>query len=153
MVMGKIISFFGDMEYGKNRITDKDIEESELIGYYTNSDIDDSFFGKYNDVAIKVSEQKLIRKSGKNSVVTVFKGIFVVLDFDKKFSGKTLVINKFRDNIFTWITGVFFIGIIMAAIVNSLPFHAWGSGLLLLIFLVFMFNKFTSQKNKKEEVK
>ena len=153
MVMGKIISFFGDMEYGKNRITDKDIEESELIGYYTNSDIDDSFFGKYNDVAIKVSEQKLIRKSGKNSVVTVFNGIFVMLDFDKKFSGKTLVINKFRDNIFTWITGVFFIAIIMAAIVNSLPFHAWGSGLLLLIFLVFMFNKFTSQKNKKEEVK
>lgn len=98
-VMNKIISFFGDMEYGKNRIYDKDIEASDLIGSYTGTSIDDAFCGKYNGVDIKVSEQTLTRHTGKRSV-TVFNGVFVLLDFDKKFSGKTLVMDKGRFSLF-----------------------------------------------------
>lgn len=95
-VMNKVLSFFGTFTYSNNTggsVSEAIIKKSGLIGEYTERNFDDYFSGTYKDIAITVSEQKIKRVtgSGKNRrSVALFKGIFILLDMPKKFTGKTV---------------------------------------------------------------
>lgn len=96
MVMDKILGFFGDFNYSRayDFIKEKDIQDSGLFEVFNEQKQDDAFKGTYKGTEIKVSEQKLIRvvrtNKGKRKK-TIFKGIFIGLNFDKKSNGKTVV--------------------------------------------------------------
>ena len=92
-VMDKILSFFGNFEYAKSFINNDVIKKSELISDYTSKHIDDEVCGVYNNVEIDVSEAELVIGSGKHRR-TVFDGVFILLDFNKNFKGKTIVKRK-----------------------------------------------------------
>ena len=91
-VMEKMISFFGDFVYMYgNLIKWRILEESKLFSRPTSINGDDHFYGKYKGVGITISEEKHRKKSGKNSEVTIFRGIIILLDMDKPFTGNTIV--------------------------------------------------------------
>ena len=120
-VMKKILSFWGDLQYneGGSVISDSLIKKSELFGYFNKEVIDDAFSGSYKDVKLKVSEHNL-RIKGSKGDTNIFKGILIMLDFSKQFSGKTIALNRWR-----------FINILYA---NPLLFVA-----LLIVFLSIVF--------------
>ena len=93
VVMDKILSFFGSFKFGINRISDKDIKKSELFANFSYSSNCDEFCGSYNGVNISVSETK-IYKQGVRSSRIIFNGLLIMLDFDRKFKGKTVLISK-----------------------------------------------------------
>lgn len=104
-VMDKILSFFGNMKYGKSDIHYSCIDKSELFPNFDFEEIDDCFKGSYEEVNINVSEHKLIRGTGKRAK-TIFKGIFILFDFNKKFKGKTVVYsNNIINNTFSCVKG------------------------------------------------
>jgi hypothetical protein len=87
--MNKLLSFFGDMKCSNDFITDKDVDSSELFGFFTCGGGDDCFCGKYNNAYIKITEIALRR--GVKNANTIFSGLFIMLDFDKDFKSKTVV--------------------------------------------------------------
>ena len=90
-VMEKMISFFGDFFYlHENRLSWDILEQSKLFSKPTFQAGDDYFYGKYKGVGITISEEKHEVKTGKNTH-TVFRGIIILLDMDKPFTGKTIV--------------------------------------------------------------
>lgn len=98
LVMNKILSFFGTFQYGESQaISSSTIKTSGLFGNFNNQTIDDNFNGTYKDTRITVSEQKLanITGSGKNRrKVTLFKGVLILLDMQKKSATKTTIKEK-----------------------------------------------------------
>ena len=148
-VMNKIVSFFGDMKYGKNRIKRNDIEESELFSFYSSSSVDDCFHGKYNDVSIRVSEQTLKRRGRKNDYI-IFSGLFIMLDFDKVFSGKTIVKTRgiLWADVFPWIFLVLIYMFLIFSLVYSKEYVKLFFSLLFCIPFIFEIRKFYA--NKKE---
>lgn len=95
MTMDKILNFFGNFTYHGGRCTpSEDIDKSVLFGYYDKQTGDDFFTGKYKDVKIQVSEERLTRrvktKNGYRDAL-VFGGIIIVLEMNKKFLGQTIV--------------------------------------------------------------
>lgn len=103
-VMDKILSFFGDMKYGRSDIHYSCINNSELFPNFDFEEIDDCFKGCYDGVNINVSEHKLIRGTGKRAK-TIFNGIFILFDFNKKFKGKTVVYSNNINNTFSCARG------------------------------------------------
>lgn len=95
--MQKILSFWGNFNYclEKDIIGDSLVRKSELFLYYNRAEVDDAFSGKYSKTKLTVSEHNL-RIQGSKGETHIFKGVFVLLDFSKKFSGKTVVISKGR---------------------------------------------------------
>lgn len=95
MVMEKIVKFFGDFYYRwRMEISVSVLEKSALFGCFDKHVADDAFIGVYNGVKFEVYEEKLIKeiRTRKGSYdKTVFKGIIIVLDMNKKFSGQTIV--------------------------------------------------------------
>ena len=70
------------------------LEVSGIIPSYDSSHLEDYVKGDYKDITLELTEARLreTRGSGKNRrTVTVFSGIFVLLDMNKNFSGKTIV--------------------------------------------------------------
>lgn len=93
--MDKILAFFGNFRYAEGRGTDEHVLcKSGLIGKYDRQYGDDFFTGTYNGVNMQVSEERLtiVVQTNKGSrESTVFKGIIIVLDMNKPFSGQTVV--------------------------------------------------------------
>lgn len=99
--MEKILSFWGKFDYffQQDIIGNATVKKSELFAYYNKTEIDDAFSGKYSKSKLSVSEHNL-RIRGNKGDTNIFKGVFILLDFPKKFSGKTVVKNKNRNRLF-----------------------------------------------------
>ena len=63
---------------------------SYLIDSYTSESFDDIFEGKHNGVGYTIVESEFSTGSGKNRR-TVFDGVVVILDMNKKFTGNTII--------------------------------------------------------------
>ncbi len=96
-VMKIILSFWGNFTYfhEKDIIGEPVVKKAELFARFNNTHTDDAFSGHYKDVSLDVSEHNL-RIHGNKGDTHIFKGVFIMLDFPKKFKGKTVVINKGR---------------------------------------------------------
>ncbi len=64
--------------------------ESNLIPDYSSSDYDDVFYGEYRGVKFEIVESEFEVGSGKNRR-TVFNGVIVKLDMNKRFKGNTVI--------------------------------------------------------------
>ena len=116
--MDKILSFFGDIKYGGTGVSSFDIKSSDLFSNYEafNQYTDDNFYGSYNGVNLSISEQKLvidnynytISNQRRNKKDVIFSGFFVLLEFDKKFNGKTVCFDK-KILSYYWLFVLFFI--------------------------------------------
>ncbi len=96
-LMHKIVEFFDGINYKHGKgISEQLINESGLMGYYNRIEHDECFYGVYEGVKLKISETCLRYKSSrkKSSNRTVFRGILILLEMNKKFSGKTVVLKN-----------------------------------------------------------
>ena len=95
MVMPKILAFWKNFSLHKKglKVTKEIIEKSELFGNFNETETDDNFSGTYQGVDVCVSEQKVIF-SGRKMAHTHFKGVFILLQFNKKLQRKTIVRSK-----------------------------------------------------------
>ncbi len=96
LVMNKILAFWGNMRYSEkgSDITWDSLVQSCLFGSFDGRDVDDDLAGTYNGTDIKISEQhltRLVRTRRGSRRQTVFRGIIIVLETGKKFSGQTVV--------------------------------------------------------------
>lgn len=166
MVMEKLLSFWGNFNYsnGKYSVYPSDIENSELFTCYNKADIDDTFTGKYKNTSIAVSEHNLYLHSNRGDINT-FKGILILLKFNKHFTGKTVVRAKFRwVNVF-WDNPLFMLlfglPLLAAAFISAktLDFgfavHFFGivTGIFgLCAVLVYLFYSFKNKKKAKKHI-
>ena len=110
-LMRAFASFFGDFEYEFERALPDDLlEYSHIFEDFDLNKGDDFFIGTYNDVRITISEEKLQEKryvNKRTKYVTVFKGICILLDMNKPFKGRTVVLKDAGIfNAFTRISGM-----------------------------------------------
>jgi len=115
LVMTKILAFFGTFRYyfQKTPIPPSLIRTSELFGAFDNQTIDDSFQGTCRQVDLSVSEQHLTRTVQTNKGShrqTVFKGVLILLKFNKNFSGKTIAVTKSNWRLFSIATSIIHFG-------------------------------------------
>lgn len=101
-----VFRFFGDafMYSATSALSAHDLKPSEIIPSFTDESNEDYIKGMHKGVRLELMESRLIRetRSGKNrSRTTVFRGIFVLLDMNKHFFGKTLV-KRDRGQVFNW---------------------------------------------------
>ena len=94
-MMNSFIKFFDGFKYEHGRgLNLYEIKDCYIFPDADEYVVDDCFFGVYNDVHIKVCEQRLIKhvntSKGKRKV-TVFEGIILELDMNKKFLYQTFV--------------------------------------------------------------
>jgi len=94
-VLPVVAESLGRFTYDESgRISEDRLLGSTLLPNYDKYKSEDRFKGTYKDVDVDLAEVKLTKKkgSGKNRrTVTVFKGLFVLLETHKAFSGKTVV--------------------------------------------------------------
>lgn len=116
-VMNKILSFWGDFRYFHEHdiIGRETIKEAELFTYFNQHEVDDAFRGSYNKSTIYVSEHKL-QIHGRKGDTNVFKGVFILLDFNKKFKGQTVVLNRWRISNMLFINPLLVISLIIPMI-------------------------------------
>ena len=96
-IMGEFIKFFEDFSYKYGeKMREELIKKSLIFPKYDEIEADDCFFGKYQDVNIKIYEQKLneVRRGSKGQKYrhTVFQGVAVEMDMNKNFCGQTIVV-------------------------------------------------------------
>ncbi len=111
IIFPNVFSFFGDdFKYSEQSLlTVHALKPSGLIPSYDNEYTEDYIRGSYEGVGIRLMEAKMTetRGSGKSRrTVTVFKGIFILLDMNKNFSGKT-ILKKDAGKIGNWFTDKF----------------------------------------------
>jgi len=95
-VFPEIFKFFGeDFQYSEDSQLSMDLlGVSRIIPSYDNSYLEDYVKGSYKDVTMELTEARLTeeRGTGKNRrTVTVFNGIFILLEMNKNFLGLTVV--------------------------------------------------------------
>ncbi len=95
-IMREFASFFGTFEYEfEQTLPEELLEYSNLFKDFTINDGDDFFVGSYKDICITIAEEKLQKEvyvNKRRKKVTIFKGICVLLDMNKPFKGKTVVL-------------------------------------------------------------
>jgi hypothetical protein len=105
-IIGKTVTFLhGDLSYDHTRCIDKSTYNRsklylENISRYNGDDLVSGTVGK---TAIRFCElhTQQVRKSGKNTtVVTIFRGLFFIGDFNKKFIGETFVLPDIAESTF-----------------------------------------------------
>ncbi len=105
-IIGKTVTFLhGDLSYDHTRCIDKSTYTRsklylENISRYNGDDLVSGTVGK---TAIRFCElhTQQVRKSGKNTtVVTIFRGLFFIGDFNKKFIGETFVLPDIAESTF-----------------------------------------------------
>lgn len=98
-VMPQLCKCFGNLNWSTNgKVQTGLFHMAGLIKDYNMETIDDIFRGKINDVHIEIDEVHLqkkeeVRHNGKTetSYMTVFRGVFITLDMNKNFNGKTII--------------------------------------------------------------
>lgn len=98
-VMPPLCKCFGNLNWttgGKSKTSL--FHMAGLINDYNMETIDDVFRGKINDVPIEIDEihlqkRRTSRHKGrkKTTYVTIFRGVFITLDMNKNFNGKTII--------------------------------------------------------------
>lgn len=90
-ILPTIASFFGKFTYQENgKIPLSEIKPSNLIPNHNTYESEDMFEGTYKEVKINFAET-YFKVRQKNNNRTVFKGVFVLLEMNKNFKGKTIV--------------------------------------------------------------
>mgnify|MGYP006168602599 CR=1 FL=1 len=99
IIFPKIFQFFGDdYQYNKNStLTIEPLESSSIIPSHNQRYFEDYVKGSYNDVQLEFVEALLQTHSSggmedTSHTVTEFDGIFIILSMNKKFIGKTIVL-------------------------------------------------------------
>jgi len=166
MVMKKLLSFWGNFNYYNSQYSlfPNDIQKSELFTCYNRSDVDDAFTGKYKNTSISVSEHKLYLHGNRGDVNT-FKGVLILLKFNKHFTGKTVVRAKFRwinilwDNpLFVFLFGLPLLAIAFISLKTlDFGFAAGFFGIVagatcLCTALVYLFYSFKNKKKAKKQI-
>lgn len=94
-IMKDFTGFFKDFDYRFGNLVDAEkIRLSRLFGNYDRRYGDDYFEGKYKNVTMTISEEKLtqiVRTRKSRHEQTVFDGVIVILSMNKKFKGQTVV--------------------------------------------------------------
>jgi len=99
-IMADFAGFFGSFSYENTAcLPDAVIRGSDLFNGYNTHEGDDYFSGTYKDVAITISEEclKTVAYEQKNNKIRkksriVFDGICILLEMNKKFKGRTVVL-------------------------------------------------------------
>lgn len=96
-IMPFVCSCFGNLKW-EEKYCDVDFEEftkkTGIVGSFNRSYYDDTFKGSFEGVKLQIIEVEytMVTGSGKNrSESAVFKGVFVKLDMNKNFSGRTVI--------------------------------------------------------------
>ena len=110
-IMKEFASFFGTFEYEfEQTLPDDLLEYSHIFAGFSINKGDDFFVGSYKDVGISIAEEKLQKiyyTKKRRRKITVFKGICVLLDMNKPFVGRTVVLkDKGLLNTFKRISGM-----------------------------------------------
>jgi hypothetical protein len=109
-IIPEVASFFGTFDYNPSgRLSMSRLRPSKLIPSHDRYRSEDLFRGTYKDVGVEFCEAKLTdtRGSGKNRrTVTVFNGVFVLLEMNKPFSGK-IIVRKDAGAIGNWFRNTF----------------------------------------------
>ena len=123
MVMPKILAFWKNFSLHKTglKVTKEIIEKSELFGNFNETETDDNFSGTYQGVDVCVSEQKVIY-SGRKMSHTHFKGVFILLRFNKKLQRKTIVRSKDFTIPGGIISNFYFLILLLIPLVIAAPF-------------------------------
>tara|TARA_B100000029_G_scaffold450096_1_gene473825 strand:- start:639 stop:1754 length:1116 start_codon:yes stop_codon:yes gene_type:complete len=95
-VFPEIFKFFGkDYIYSEESVIEMPaLKPSGIIPSYDRSYLEDYVKGKYKDITLELTEAKLTETTGSGKhrrTVIKFNGIFVLLEMNKNFSGKTVV--------------------------------------------------------------
>lgn len=95
-IMPQFAKFFGSFQYDYGRtIRDSVLQSSKLFGVFNRNEGDDYFCGQYEGVNILIAEEKLkqvVRTVKEKHEKNVFRGICVMLEMNKNFSGQTVVL-------------------------------------------------------------
>lgn len=91
-----IFSFFGkDFIYSEdNLLPISSLQYSGIIPSYNGEKTEDYIKGSYKEVSLELTEAKLTETTGTGKhrrTVTKFRGLFVLLSMNKRFSGKTII--------------------------------------------------------------
>lgn len=95
----KIIKCIGEIKSAKNGnvylneneiFSQKELQTCTLFGRFNTIETDDSFVGKYKNTDFKISEVELSLRSNKY-YSTIFKGVIISFDINKKIKAKTLI--------------------------------------------------------------
>ena len=90
----KLLKAIGDIEWNKKGFTNQELEKSELFPLFLDKTSDDCFSGIYKGSKFTIDELSLSGEGGG----TVFKGVVIAIDSNKKTPNKTIITDK---NIFT----------------------------------------------------
>ena len=74
-----------------NVIPDKELVESGLFGMFTERKNDDEFKGIYKNVEFCVSESQLVLNDGFRRPTTIFKGLIIKFNSNKKIGQRTII--------------------------------------------------------------
>ncbi|MBP5353209.1 MAG: DUF3137 domain-containing protein [Alphaproteobacteria bacterium] len=111
-IMPMFANFFGDFEYLYEQVLDSDLlVASDLFGKFNQNIGDDYFCDTYDDVRITVAEEKLrqVHADDKGNIQKkkVFTGICILLEMNKNFVGRTVVLeDKGLFNVFNRVKGL-----------------------------------------------
>ena len=91
-IMPSVCKCFGNINWKKCFLYESRnvFQVSNLIPYFSSSNFDDYFSGNYKDVGFEIIESEFSAGSGKNRR-TVFNGVIVKLDMNKRFHGNTVI--------------------------------------------------------------
>ena len=93
-IFPSIFSFFGDdFQYSEEgQLSIESLEPSDIIPSFRTEETEDYIKGSYKGVELELTEAKLYpQSSGKDEDSAKFKGLFILLSMNKKFSGKTIL--------------------------------------------------------------
>jgi len=95
-IMKTFAAFWGDFIYRQGiSLPDKTIKDSCIFPYYDLKENDDYFTGRHNNVNAVICEEalyKIVRTKNGSRHVNVFQGIAILLEMNKNFRGKTVVL-------------------------------------------------------------
>lgn len=98
-IMPIVCSCFNNLKWENDFFGDGYLfKTSEVVSNFTEASYDDIFYGSHNDVNIEIVESKFKVDCGKDNR-TVFKGVVIKLDMNKKFGSHTVITpNKLLHN-------------------------------------------------------
>ena len=96
-VMPSFAGFFGNFQYTHEKTLENELlDSSGLFGKYNKNIGDDFFYGRYDDVAVAIAEEKLkyitFDEKRRKNEKKIFAGVCVLLEMNKPFLGHTLVL-------------------------------------------------------------
>jgi hypothetical protein len=103
----RVCAFFG-LDYDP-RPTEARLAEFRACGLVPNfdaADLEDGFRGRHQGVALSMAEAVLRTKNSKGESRRVFSGVVIVMDFPKRFQGRTVVLRD-RGLVRNRLTGMF----------------------------------------------